>query len=270
MSMLPNYRPLIMGILNVTPDSFYDGGKYIDAKDAVLHAKKMISEGAHIIDIGGESSRPGSEPISADEESKRVIPVIKALFEDEYVSKNVILSLDTFKPEVAEKCLNIGKMIINDITGLKNKNMLKIVAKHKVPAVIMHMHGSPKIMQKNPQYEDVVQEVYDFFRQMIGEAKQYGMSELILDPGIGFGKTLEHNLLLLKNIKRFKELGCPVMIGASRKSFINMISKADSEERLPGTISAHLYSLSHGADIIRVHDVKEHIQAVKVWGALNG
>ena len=253
-----------MGVLNVTPDSFSDGGLFADVDGAVRHAKKMAGEGADIIDVGGESTRPESAPVSEKEELKRVTPVIKALVKN----LNVRISIDTCKPKVAEKCLNLGASLVNDITGLLNMKMIDVVARHKVPVVIMHMKGEPGSMQKNPSYYDVVDEIKAFFASRIKEAGKHGIESVILDPGIGFGKTTEHNLQILKRLGEFREFGYPVLIGPSRKSFIGEITGLPVNERLEGTIAAVSIAVLNGADMVRVHDVKECIRAVKVANAV--
>lgn len=206
-------KPLIMGIVNVTPDSFSDGGKYFGAATAVQHALQLVKDGADILDIGGESTRPGSAPVPVEEELKRVIPIIKQL------GKKITMpiSIDTYKPEVARAAFTAGASMLNDITGLQNPEMMKLIAHVKVPVVMMHMQGTPQIMQQQPHYENVVKEVYDFFKRQIAVAKKHGIKHVILDPGIGFGKTLEHNLELLKHLKFFHDLKKPLLVGTSRK-----------------------------------------------------
>ena len=257
-------RVLVMGILNVTPDSFSDGGLFVDVEVAVHHAKQMVKDGAEIIDVGGESTRPGSEPVSEDEELKRIKPVIKRLLKE----VDVPISVDAYKPKVAEECINLGIHLINDITGLRNKEMIKIVAKYKVPVIIMHMKGEPKNMQENPIYDDVVKEVKEFLGSRIREAKKAGINYIIIDPGIGFGKTTDHNLQILKRLKEFRDLKCPILVGASRKSFIGNITGLPANERLEGTLAAVSIAVMNGANIVRVHDVKECKRAVQVADAI--
>ena len=254
----------IMGILNVTPDSFSDAGLFVDADKAVEHAKQMAEDGADIIDVGGESTRPGSHDISEEEELKRVKPVIERLLNE----IKVPVSIDTYKPKVAEKCLELGASLVNDITGLRNKEMIEVIAKYKVPVVIMHMKGAPKNMQQNPTYEDVVKEIKLFLSERISEARKAGINEIIIDPGIGFGKTTEHNLQILKRLSEFKELGCPILIGPSRKSFIGNITGLAVNERLEGTLASVAIAVMNGADIVRVHDVKECKMAIKIADAI--
>lgn len=260
----------IVGTLNVTPDSFYDGGKYSTVDLAVEHAKKLVADGANIIDIGGESSRPGSKPVSTQEELDRVLPVVEKLVKE----TDVPLSIDTYKPEVAEKCLQAGAKMINDITGLRgmsqHQGMAKVCAKYEALVCIMHMLGDPETMQHEPFYEDPIGEIKTFLTQRVEAAKSAGMKDenIILDPGIGFGKRLEDNLAILKNIGELKKLGYPVLIGVSRKSFIKLVSGLEPEERLPGTIAANVIAVMGGCDYIRVHDVLEHRYALEVTEAI--
>ena len=257
-------KTLIMGILNVTPDSFSDGNLFLDAGKAIAHAKQMVKDGADIIDIGGESSRPGSDAVSEEEESRRVSAIIKKLAKE----INVPISIDTYKPKVAEECIKLGASIINDINGLRNEEMIKAAAKYKVPVVIMHMKGTPKTMQHNPVYKDVIEEIKEFFSQQIKKAKKAGIKDIIIDPGIGFGKTAEHNLQILKNLSEFKELNCPILVGTSRKSFIGNITGLPVNERLEGTLAAISIAIINGANIVRVHDVKECKRAAMVADAI--
>ncbi len=255
---------LIMGILNVTPDSFSDGGKFIDSERAVDRAKEMVAEGADVIDIGGESSRPGSERISEEEELSRVGSVIERVVEE----VDVPLSIDTFKPNVARECLKMGVHLVNDITGLRNEEMIDVVAEYGVPVVVMHMQGMPNTMQKNPTYDDVTDDIVLFLRESIQNAKKRGVEKIIVDPGIGFGKTLGHNLIILKKLREFKSLGCPILVGPSRKSFIGNITELPVEERVEGTIASVVVSILNGANIVRVHDVKECKRAVQITDAI--
>ncbi len=248
-------KPLVMGILNVTPDSFSDGGKFTSVESAITHAKQMIEEGADIIDVGGESTRPGSEPVSVEEELARVIPVI-----NELLKLDTTISIDTTKPDVAEACLKRGVHMLNDVTGLRNPQMVQVAAKYNVPVVIMHMLGEPKTMQDDIHYDDVVVEIKCYLQIQATKAKQAGISQIILDPGIGFGKTVEHNYEIIRRLAEFTELGYPILIGPSRKSFLG----GNVEDRLPGTIAAVTACILNGASIVRVHDVKECAQAVKI------
>lgn len=256
-------RTLIMGILNVTPDSFSEGGLYQDQDAAVQHGIQMAEDGADVVDIGGESSRPGSEPVSLDEELSRVIPVIEALAKQ----VSIPISIDSYKPEVARAALDARASIINDISGLADERMRSLAAERKAPAVIMHMKGTPRNMQENPEYDDVVSEIMAFFRERIALAVEAGLPEeyLIIDPGIGFGKTLEHNLEIIRNLADFKSLGRPILIGTSRKAFIGKIlGGLPPTERLQGTAATVAISIMNGASIVRVHDVKAMAQVAKM------
>ena len=259
-------RTLIMGVLNVTPDSFYDGGRFFELDKAMGQAERLVAEGADILDIGGESSRPGSDPVSAEEELERVAPVIEGL-----ASKlNVPISIDTYRPETAARCLDLGATMVNDITGLRDPAMREVVARHNVPAVIMHMQGEPKTMQQSPKYDDVVADVKDFLSRRARDAHAAGVRQVIVDPGIGFGKTVAHNMELLRRLEEFKDSPYPLLIGVSRKSTIGKITGADPDERLPGTLAATAIAVLHGANIVRVHDVKECKQAVRLAEAIKG
>ena len=255
-------KTYIMGILNITPDSFSDGGKYFEAKlnlaKVVEDAVKMEKDGADFIDVGGESTRPGSENISIGEELDRVIPVISEL-----KSKiSLPVSIDTYKSEVAEEALKAGASIVNDISGFRFDDKLPAVtAKYNASCILMHIKGTPKDMQKDPVYNDVVKEVYNYLQESISIAKKYGIEQIVTDPGIGFGKTLEHNIELIRNLSEFRKLGYPVLLGVSRKSFIDKIQKTPVDERLEATIAANTIGIINGANIIRVHDVKENQKA---------
>ncbi|MDP3048114.1 MAG: dihydropteroate synthase [Thermodesulfovibrionales bacterium] len=250
-------KTYLMGILNVTPDSFSDGGQYFDRGLAIKRAHEMVEEGADIIDVGGESTRPGSEPVPLQEEIARTIPVI------EEISKKikVPISIDTYKAEVAKRALDAGASIVNDISGLRfDPEMPKVVSQYKVPVVIMHIKGTPKNMQANPQYEALIPEVMDYLRESIRLAVESGIAEdkIIIDPGIGFGKTYDHNLEIIKKLREFTLLEKPLLVGPSRKAFIGKIlGDAPASERLEGTAAAVAISILNGANIIRVHDVKE-------------
>lgn len=259
-------KTLIMGVLNVTPDSFSDGGLFTDVDTAVAHAKKMVADGADIIDVGGESSRPGSASLSENEELGRVLPVVTRLLDE----CPVPISIDTYKPPVADVCLKAGAHLLNDITGLTNHQMIKIAATYSVPVVVMHMKGTPKTMQENPVYQDVIGEIKTFFQERISAAHKGGIQDVIIDPGIGFGKTVEHNLLILKHLSEFKSLGCPILVGPSRKYFIGAITGLPVKERLDGTLAAVTVAVMNGAHMIRVHDVRECKQAVQVVDAIRG
>ena len=252
----------LMGVVNANEDSFFEGSRFKGIK-AVNHIKRMIKDGADIIDIGGVSSRPGSEAVSEDEEFERVKPIIDEVYEEKLYEK-VDFSLDSYSPKCLEYALMHGFKIVNDITALSNDEVAKITAKYEAKVVLMHMKGTPKDMQKNPTYDDVLLEVYQFFQKRIEKAKSFGIKDIVLDVGIGFGKNLEHNLLLLKHLEHFLSLGYPLLVGASRKSMIDMITPSEVKERLPGTLTLHLKAVQNGATIIRCHDVKEHFQALKV------
>ena len=259
--------PLIMGIINLTPDSFSDGGKYINHKDAFKRIKHFIEQGSSIIDIGGESTRPGSNDVSEKIEWKRIKGVLKKIKK----IRNVI-SIDTRKSFIMEKSLKYGAHIINDVSGLNyDPNTLKILRNKKTPFIIHHMQGNPKTMQIKPTYKNVLLDIYDFFQKKILELKANGINHknIILDPGIGFGKRLKHNITILRNISIFHSLGFPIMLGASRKIFIKDISGInDSKERLGGTISSSLCAMMQGIQILRVHDVNEVNQSIKVFKSL--
>ena len=245
-----------MGVLNVTPDSFSDGGQFLDTKIAVNHALRMADQGADIIDIGGESTRPGSDPVSINNELARVIPVIEGIRDE----STIPISIDTYKSLVARKALEAGANIINDISGLNfDPEMVNIVREHKAPIVIMHIKGTPENMQVNPQYDDLIQEVIDYFQKQINLCRDNGVpkSKIILDPGIGFGKKLNDNFILIRELKRFTELGYPILIGPSRKSFIGLTLDLPVEQRIEGTAAAITTGIMNGARIIRVHDVLE-------------
>lgn len=257
-------RPLIMGVLNVTPNSFNDGGKFFSPKATITHAKQMIADGADIIDIGGESTRPGSVRISKEEELRRIIPIIELLLKEPPIP----ISIDTMKPEVAEECLKRGVHILNDITGLRNERMIKVAARYNVPTIIMHMQGTPETMQINPAYTDVIEEIKIYLETQAQKAKEAGIDQIIIDPGIGFGKTVEHNLTIIKHLQTFKELGYPLLIGPSRKAFIGKILNLDVDQRLEGTLAAVTACVLNGADILRVHDVKECKRAIAIADAI--
>jgi len=260
-------RTLVMGILNVTPDSFSDGGLYRDIEAAIERGAQMVADGADVVDVGGESSRPGAEPVVLEEELSRVIPVIQALVE----RAGVPVSIDTYKPEVARAALDAGASIINDITGLADADMKALAAERKVPAVIMHMQGTPRTMQENPVYEDLISDIMLFFRERVGEAVEAGLPQefLIIDPGIGFGKTVEHNLEVIRKLGDFKSLGLPILIGTSRKAFIGkVLGGLDPTERLEGTAATVALSIGGGANIVRVHDVKEMARVAKMADAV--
>ncbi|MDG1297419.1 MAG: dihydropteroate synthase [Saprospiraceae bacterium] len=254
----------IMGILNLTPDSFYDGGRY-EGETALRQVENMLGEGADIIDIGGMSSRPGAELVSLEDERKRVIPVIRSILK---AFPEAILSIDTVRSEIAKEAYACGVGIINDISASKvDSGMYDILGQLKVPYVLMHMQGLPNNMQQNPNYSNVTKEVLDFLIEELGKLKAYNPTDVIIDPGFGFGKTVEHNYELLKNLGLFKILECPIMVGISRKSMISKVTGSSSEEALNGTTALHMLALQNGADILRVHDVKEAVEVRKLYKA---
>ena len=257
-----------MGVLNVTPDSFSDGGEFFATDAAVAGGIEMATEGADIIDVGGESTRPGAEPVSVKEELKRAIPVIEKL----RAKIDIPISIDTSKSEVASAALDAGASIINDVTaGRGDKKILPLAAERKAAIVLMHMQGEPRTMQENPRYKDVVAEVADFFRQQYARALDCGIDPMTLafDPGIGFGKTLEHNLALLKNLERLRVHDRPLVVGVSRKSFLEkLIGSSEMSDRLAPTIALTAILRGWGADMLRVHDVKENVAALRAAEAL--
>ncbi len=286
-------RTLVMGVLNVTPDSFSDGGKFVDVDCAVEHARDMAQAGADIIDIGGESTRPGAVPVSAEEELHRIVPVIERLCRGEDAAPTVAqkrdppltthrspltISVDTTKAAVAEKALAAGARIVNDISALRfDRRMVEVVRDAGAGVVLMHMQGTPQTMQQSPQYDDVVAEVRAFLAERVAFAEAQGIekSQIAVDPGIGFGKTVEHNLQLLARLEELTSLGCPVLVGASRKSFIGKVLAPlgagrvlDTSERLWGTAATVAWAVAHGARVVRVHDVAEMAEVVRMVEAV--
>ncbi|HID71588.1 MAG TPA: dihydropteroate synthase [Thermoplasmata archaeon] len=259
-------EPLIMGVLNVTPDSFSNGGRYLKKEEAVAHGIKMVEEGAQIIDVGGESSRPFAAPVPPETEKRRVLPVIKELSE----IVEVPISIDSYHAEVVEEALQAGATIINDITGLSSEKMVKLSAENEVPVVLMHMKGTPRDMQLDPFYKDVIEEIYIFFEERMERALKLGVEErqIIVDPGIGFGKTVEHNLTILNRLYEFSSLGRPILVGTSRKSFIGNVLGLDVNDRLEGSLASVVVARVRGASIFRVHDVKETRRALKLADAI--
>lgn len=260
-------RTAVMGILNVTPDSFSDGGLHMDAEAAVEHGRRMVSEGADIIDVGGESSRPGAEAVSADEEMSRVLPVIEMLASN----VDALISVDTCKPKVAKAALDSGAHILNDISGLSDPSMIRLVADRKCPTVVMHMRGTPNTMQAEAVYEDVVSEVMAHLRDRISAAVEAGVPRemLIVDPGIGFAKTGSHNLEILRRLGDFRSIGLPILVGTSRKRFIGeALSGLPTEDRLEGTAATVALSIASGANIVRVHDVREMVRVARMSDAI--
>jgi dihydropteroate synthase len=261
-------KTCIMGILNVTPDSFTDGGIFFQRDSAVEHGLRMAEHGADIIDIGGESTRPGSVPVDYEEEVRRTIPVIESLSR----RINFPISIDTYKADVAKRALDAGASMVNDISGLRfDPDMAGVVAEYRVPVVVMHIRGTPKNMQVNPEYEALIPEIMDYLRGSMRLAVDAGVGEdmIIIDPGIGFGKTLEHNLQILKHLHKFTLLGKPLLVGPSRKAFIGkLLGDAPTSERMEGTAAAVAISIMNGANIVRVHDVKEMVKVAKVADAI--
>lgn len=260
------YRTKIMGVINANEDSFFKESRF-EGSSAIRRIEQMIEDGADIIDVGGVSSRPGSVLVSPNEELSRVKPILDLIYQQKLYEK-IELSLDSYEPLVLKYALDYGFSIINDITGLSNDEVCKIAASYDAKVVIMHMQNNPKNMQNKPEYSDIILDIDKFFQERISKAKSFGITEIILDVGIGFGKTLEHNLKLLKNLDSFKYFNCELLIGASRKSMIDMITPSSIEQRLPGSLAIHLESINNGASIIRCHDVKEHYQAIKVQEAI--
>ena len=258
---------LVMGVLNVTPDSFSDGGRFLDTDKAIEHGLKMAAEGAAIIDMGAESTRPGAKSVTVDEQIRRVVPVIEALCK----RIKIPISIDTNRSKVADAALQAGAAIINDITALSDERMGELAANKKVPVILMHMQGTPATMQVEPKYEDVVGEVLQFLLERAQRAEQFGIPKerIFIDPGIGFGKTLEHNLELLKNIDKFVSTGYRVLVGASRKCFIGKITnKEKPSDRIFGTAASVSLCVAAGVSIVRVHDIAEMIDVVKVAHAI--
>lgn len=263
-------RALIMGILNITPDSFYDGGRFLEVERALSRAEEMVEEGADIIDVGGESTRPGAMPVSLEEEAGRVLPVIRELAK----RISVPICVDTYKAEVARRAIEEGAEMVNDISAMRfDPEMTEVVREKKVPIVLMHMKGTPKDMQDNPYYEDVMEEIYEFLQGRVEEAVKQGIDkeQIIIDPGIGFGKRLVDNLEIIRRLEEFKGLGAPILVGPSRKRFIGeILGGLPPEERLEGTLGVVAICALKGANIIRVHDIKEARRVVEVVSQLGG
>ena len=258
--------PKVMGIMNITPDSFYDGGRLKNDRDILLHAEKLINEGATFIDLGGYSSRPNAKHISEKEELQRVIPVIETLI-DKF--PNALISIDTFRSKVARNAIQSGACMINDISaGNMDEKMFKTVAEMQVPYIMMHMKGTPQTMQKNPTYDDIVHEVIFYFSQKISELRSLGVNDLIIDVGFGFGKTIPQNYILLKNLALFKSLEVPILAGVSRKSMLYKMIDVTAQEALNVTTVANTIALMNGTNILRVHDVQEAIETIKIINAL--
>ena len=260
-------RPRVMGIVNVTPDSFSDGGAHDNVDAAVAHALRLAAEGADILDVGGESTRPGAEPVGVEEELRRVIPVIERLARE----CPLPISVDSSKPEVMRAAVAAGAGMLNDVYALRGEGALDAAASLATPVVLMHMQGEPRSMQAEPHYEDVVSEVFRFLAERIFAAEMAGIDKkrIVVDPGFGFGKNRDHNLALLAQLRRFEELGVPVLAGLSRKKTIGELTgRSDPRERVHGSVAAHLIAAQHGARLLRVHDVAATVDALQVWNAV--
>ena len=258
--------PVVMGILNITTDSFFDGGKFLTKENIIKQAQKIEEEGAKIIDIGASSSRPGSTPVSEEIELERLLPAIKLIQKN---TKNLKISIDTFRAKVAEECIKNGAHIINDISaGEKDLKMFETIINLDVPYIMMHMQGDSKNMQVNPKYEDVNSDIISFFEQKVKYLNTKGFKKIIIDPGFGFGKTIEHNYEILKNLKKFRELNLPILAGLSRKSMIYNLLETSAEEALNGTSIANTISLLNGANILRVHDVKQAVECIRIYSMI--
>ena len=264
------YPTQIMGVINANDDSFFSGSRFL-AEDAISKIEQMIEQGATIIDIGAVSSRPNADVVSANEELKRILDICDVI-KSQKLYESATFSIDSYTPSVVEYALRSGFTLINDITGASDESIIRLAVEYKTKLCIMHMKGTPQTMQNNPTYDDVMVEVSEFFEERIAKCEALGLSreDIILDVGIGFGKTLEHNLTLIRNLGHFKKFGCEVLIGASRKSMIDKITPTPVEERLAGTLAIHLKAVENGASIVRCHDVMEHYQALMVWGEILG
>lgn len=258
-------RPLVMGVVNVTPDSFSDGGRHAGTEQAVTHARRLIDEGADILDVGGESTRPGSAPVALDEERRRVLPVLDAL-----AGCGVPVSVDTRKPELMAEAIAAGAVMVNDVTALSAPAALATVARSPVAVCLMHMLGEPGTMQENPTYRDVVREVRDFLAQRVAAAERGGIARdrIVVDPGFGFGKTVEHNLTLLRSLEEFRSLGVALMAGLSRKAMLGKLTGREPGARVHASVAAALLAVQNGAHIVRVHDVAATRDALAVWQAV--
>ena len=259
-------RPRVMGILNVTPDSFSDGGRFSEPDRALRQAERMVDDGADILDVGGESTRPGAEAVSLDEELERVVPIIERLA----TRFDVPVSIDTSKPEVMRAAVAAGAAMVNDVNALRAPDAIATVAGLGVPVCLMHMQGEPRTMQQSPQYDDVVADIIDYLAARVAACEGGGIARahLLLDPGFGFGKTLEHNLALLARLRDFARLGMPLLVGISRKSMLGAVTGRDVEDRVAASVAAALMAVERGAAILRVHDVAPTVDALKVWRAV--
>lgn len=259
--------PKVMGILNITPDSFYDGGQYKNEKDMLLHVEKMLNEGAKFIDVGAYSSRPNADHVSEDEELKRILPIVNSILKE---FPETLLSIDTFRSNVAKACIEAGASMINDISaGKLDDNMLQTVADLHVPYIMMHMRGTPKTMQQQTQYDDLLKDILFYFSKQIVAAKALGIVDIIIDPGFGFAKTLEQNFELLNKLDLFKMIEKPLLVGVSRKSMIYKTLQTSAKEALNGTSVLNTVALQKGASILRVHDVKEAVECIKLVESLS-
>lgn len=260
-------RPLVMGIVNITPDSFSDGGLHFSSDAAIARAYKLIAEGADIIDIGGESTRPGAEAVSVQQELDRVLPILEGLR-----GITVPISIDTFKPDVMRAAIAAGASMVNDVNALQDEAAMRVVAESHVAVCLMHKQGEVRTMQDAPRYRDVVADVRDFLRERVEvcEAAGVDVDRLVIDPGFGFGKTVTHNFSMLAHLAEFAEVGVPVLAGLSRKSMLGVVTGQEVGERLSASVAAALIAVQRGAAIVRVHDVRETVDALKVWQAVNG
>ena len=258
--------PKVMGVLNITPDSFYDGGRYKDAKSILNQTEKLISEGATFLDIGAYSSRPGADFISENEELKRIVPVVELIQKN---NPDVLISIDSFRAKVIRECVSAGAVISNDISaGKLDPDMIKTVGELGVPYIMMHMRGTPQTMKNHTTYQHLINEIYAYFSKQIELARQHNITDIIIDPGFGFAKTLAHNYELLKQMEFFKNLNCPILTGVSRKSMIYKVLGCTANEALNGTTALNMVALMNGACILRVHDVKEAVECIKLFNQL--
>ena len=261
-SRVPSSRPLVVGILNVTPNSFSDGGQFLDAKKAIAHGLKLRDDGADLVDVGGESTRPGAQPVPADEELRRVLAVVEAL-----IREGVAVSVDTLKPEVMREAIAAGCAAVNDVNGFRSPGAIEAVARSNVGLIVMHMQGTPQTMQEAPHYDDVVSEVRSFLASRVSvlEAAGVASDRIVLDPGFGFGKTLEHNKQLFRALPALASMGYPILAGVSRKRMIGELTGRGIEDRVAGSVAAALLAVQNRASLVRVHDVRETVDAIKVW-----
>jgi dihydropteroate synthase len=261
-SRVSSSRPLVVGIVNVTPNSFSDGGQFLDAAKAIAHGLKLRDDGADMVDVGGESTRPGAQPVPAEEELRRVLPVVEAL-----VREGVAVSVDTLKPEVMRAAIAAGCAVVNDVNGFRSPGAIEAVAQSNVGLIVMHMQGTPQTMQEAPHYDDVVSEVRSFLASRVSALEAAGVASdrIVLDPGFGFGKTLEHNKQLFRALPALASMGYPILAGVSRKRMIGELTGRGIEDRVAGSVAAALLAVQNRASLVRVHDVKETVDAIKVW-----